>query len=184
MGAVATDRRTLSSRPSVMLGLGLTLCALIGGAQAQSYDAMSCDELWYARNAIFAAKGYCFKTDRAVQAFGPRCFPPYGQLSPTEQSQVDLIARVEAGKRCSSSDAQPAPPPDTPPPAGDYARMTCDQLWYERNAIYAAKGFCFRTERARRVFGPGCFPPYGDLDAAESRRVSAIQEWEGRKGCQ
>ena len=62
--------------------------------------------------------------------------------------------------------------------------MSCDQLWYERNAIYAAKGYCFKTARARQVFGPGCVPPYGNLDANERDRVSAIQQWERSKGCQ
>ena len=61
--------------------------------------------------------------------------------------------------------------------------MSCGDLWYERNVIYADKGYCFKTKRARRAFGRGCFPPYGRLNAREKRRVNKIQNWEYRKGC-
>ena len=64
-----------------------------------------------------------------------------------------------------------------------YSRMSCDQLWYARNAIYAAKGYCFETDRAIAVFGPGCFPPYGRLSSGEKRRVAEIKKWERRRGC-
>lgn len=59
----------------------------------------------------------------------------------------------------------------------------CYDLWYQRNSIYAAKGYCFRTAQARSVFGPGCFPPYGRLTNWEKRQVAAIQAEEGRLGC-
>lgn len=61
--------------------------------------------------------------------------------------------------------------------------MSCEQLWYARNEIYAEKGFCFKTQRARAVFGRGCFPPYGRLTPREQRRVSEIEQMEFRKGC-
>ncbi len=61
--------------------------------------------------------------------------------------------------------------------------MSCYDLWYARNAIYARKGYCFKTERARSVFGPGCFPPYGALSGSEQDRVNALQYWEREKGC-
>lgn len=75
---------------------------LAGGlpAQAQGYSDMSCRELWYARNQIFAEKGYCFETRRARRAFGPGCFPPYGRLSPDEQDEVDRIKRWERRNGC------------------------------------------------------------------------------------
>ncbi len=63
------------------------------------------------------------------------------------------------------------------------AQGRCEQLWYERNEIYARNGYCFRTARARSVFGPGCFPPYGRLSGYESQRVNQIQREEGMLGC-
>lgn len=59
----------------------------------------------------------------------------------------------------------------------------CDRLWYKRNAIYADAGYCFKTERARSVFGPGCHPPYGRLSPWARRRVSEIQAEEDDMGC-
>ena len=50
--------------------------------KAQGYRGLSCGQLWYERNAIFAQYGYCFKTDQAINAFGRACFPPYGRLPP------------------------------------------------------------------------------------------------------
>jgi hypothetical protein len=59
----------------------------------------------------------------------------------------------------------------------------CYDLWYQRNAIYANRGYCFKTAQARSVFGPGCFPPYGRLSPAEKRQVAWIQAQENRFGC-
>jgi hypothetical protein len=61
--------------------------------------------------------------------------------------------------------------------------MSCGELWYARNEIYADAGYCFKTRRARRVFGRRCYPPYGRLSRHERRRVSRIERWEYRKGC-
>ncbi|MGA3302994.1 MAG: YARHG domain-containing protein [Methylovirgula sp.] len=63
------------------------------------------------------------------------------------------------------------------------AGMSCDQLWYARNQIYAREGFCFKTDRARAVFGPGCFPPFGALSGNEQVGVNALQYWERVRGC-
>lgn len=67
--------------------------------------------------------------------------------------------------------------------AQQYAAMSCDALWYQRNSIYAQNGYCFQTARARSVFGPGCFPPFGRLSAYEQDQVNQIQYWERRRGC-
>jgi hypothetical protein len=74
---------------------------------------------------------------------------------------------------------------DRPAPARaqDAAAMSCDEIWYARNEIYARRGFCFKTERARATFGAGCFPPYGELHGWEHDRVAELQMWERRKGC-
>jgi len=65
----------------------------------------------------------------------------------------------------------------------DYRYMSCGELWYERNAIFAREGYCFRTRRAIRVFGPRCYPPYGRLKRWERNRVEEIKYWERVKGC-
>jgi len=70
-----------------------------------------------------------------------------------------------------------------PAQAQDLSDMSCSELWYQRNKIYARNGYCFKTARARAEFGPGCFPPYGELRGWERRRVNEIQMWESRNGC-
>ena len=70
-----------------------------------------------------------------------------------------------------------------PARAQDAGAMSCDQLWYARNAIYARNGYCFQTPRAQAVFGRGCFPPYGRLGGWEQERVQELQMWERRRGC-
>ena len=70
--------------------------------------------------------------------------------------------------------------------AGDdsyWMELTCGQLWYERNSIFAAAGHCFKTKRARRVFGRNCFPPYGKLHRGQRSTVRNIRRAERRKGC-
>lgn len=61
--------------------------------------------------------------------------------------------------------------------------MSCGELWYARNEIYAAHGYCFRTARARAVFGRQCLTRNVRLSRYERNRVADIRYWERRKGC-
>lgn len=67
--------------------------------------------------------------------------------------------------------------------AANYAYMSCGQLWYARNAIYAQEGFCFKTTAGQNAFPNSCFPPYGKLTKWEAKEVAKIKYWENRKGC-
>ena len=42
-------------------------CSEGGGGTS---SGMTCDQLWVARNSIYKARGYCFKTQRAIGYFG------------------------------------------------------------------------------------------------------------------
>jgi hypothetical protein len=46
--------------------------ALVAAAAISSLEAAeaSCASLWYRRNQIYKDAGYCFKTARAIRAFG------------------------------------------------------------------------------------------------------------------
>ncbi len=79
--------------------------------EARPYSQMSCYELWYARNAIFAREGYCFSTRQALNTFGRRCFPPYGRLSRREADEVDRIKYWERRRGCTGGYVPPAPAP-------------------------------------------------------------------------
>jgi clan AA aspartic protease (TIGR02281 family) len=67
------------------------------------------------------------------------------------------------------------------------APLNCDQLWYQRNSIYKANGYCFRTSRAIQAFGnAGC--SYNNdqdvpLSAKDRQTLDMIQGLERSKGC-
>ena len=62
--------------------------------------------------------------------------------------------------------------------------LSCQELWVERNSIYAQHGYCFRTRRAIRYFGnEGCWTRNPRLSRAEHRLVAAIRRVERAKGC-
>lgn len=65
----------------------------------------------------------------------------------------------------------------------DAERLGCDQLWTVRNGIFAARGYCFHTERGKQEFGnDGCrFPvqedvPLNDYERANIRIIQAIEK--------
>ncbi|MCA0424378.1 MAG: YARHG domain-containing protein [Proteobacteria bacterium] len=67
------------------------------------------------------------------------------------------------------------------------AQMSCDELWYQRNAIYKDAGYCFKTASAIRTFGnAGCqFDNVNDvpLSANQRREIAAIVAQERRRRC-
>ena len=69
----------------------------------------------------------------------------------------------------------------------DAEKLGCDQLWTVRNGIFAARGYCFQTERGRQEFSnDGC--RYADQDAVplndyERANIRVIQAIEKRRGC-
>lgn len=66
---------------------------------------MSCNDLWYARNSIFAAHGYCFKSARGKAAFGHmRCIPGLAAgdvpLTASERNEVSHLKALERQQGC------------------------------------------------------------------------------------
>jgi hypothetical protein len=65
---------------------------------------------------------------------------------------------------------------------------SCDDLWYRRNAIFKAAGYCFRSARGISTFGnAGC--QYDDeaavpLSSRQREDVAEIQQEERYHGCQ
>lgn len=61
---------------------------------------------------------------------------------------------------------------------------SCYDLWYARNAIYDAHGFCFRTQLAQETFdNSDCVTNNVRLTPAEQRRVNEIKAEEKRRHC-
>jgi hypothetical protein len=61
---------------------------------------------------------------------------------------------------------------------------SCYDLWYERNAIYDAHGFCFKTQLGKETFdNSDCVTSIVQLTPAEQRRVDQIKAEEKRRNC-
>ena len=71
-------------------------------------------------------------------------------------------------------------------PSGSVA-SSCEELWSERNAIFKAAGYCFRTPQAIQAFGnAGCqFDDEADvpLSTRQREQVAQIRATERRIGC-
>jgi len=87
---------------SILVKLGLFFLVLSSPSfvQAESYANMSCYDLWYARNLISAKKGYCFTKQKSINAFGRRCYPPYGELTRWERDEANNIKYWERRNGC------------------------------------------------------------------------------------
>jgi hypothetical protein len=82
---------------------------LIGCDDSQKFSKaklrhLSCQILWEVRNMIYKQNGYCFTTERAIEAFGNDGCYVYSQgavkLNHFERYNVKAIKRVEANKGC------------------------------------------------------------------------------------
>ena len=85
--------------PALALGLALPLFATATPAAAQS-----CEDLWYQRNEIYKAQGYCFRTQRGISAFG-NAGCQYDNvedvpLSANQRATIAEIVREERARRC------------------------------------------------------------------------------------
>jgi hypothetical protein len=67
------------------------------------------------------------------------------------------------------------------------ASSSCEELWSERNAIFKASGYCFRTPQAIQAFGnAGCqFDDEADvpLSTRQREQVAQIRATERQLGC-
>lgn len=85
--------------PALAFGLVLPLLATVTPAVAQS-----CEDLWYQRNEIYKAQGYCFRTQRGISAFGNAgCQYDNVEDVPLSANQRRVIAdiqRVERTRGC------------------------------------------------------------------------------------
>ena len=76
---------------------------------------------------------------------------------------------------------------NTPTPRAE-AAASCDDLWYQRNAIWATYGYCFTSARGLAAFGnAGCFRNQAQAQAAmsgsERDLVDRIKATEAAQGC-
>ena len=88
------------------LTMGLAAFGSLFAVAATSLPARaeSCDDLWYARNEIYKAQGYCFRTRRGIDAFGNAgCQYDNAEdvpLSAAQRRTIADIQREERARRC------------------------------------------------------------------------------------
>lgn len=80
------------------------LCLAFAFVASPAHADFPCDELWAERNAAYKDAGYCFKTARAIQAFGNAgCkYDEIGDvpLSPRDRAKIADIQREERTRNC------------------------------------------------------------------------------------
>lgn len=81
----------------------LVAMVLVAASIGQS-EAAGCEEAWYQRNLIYKQAGYCFRTPRAIQAFGNAgCAYDAVEdvpLSSRQRAAVAELRAYEAANRC------------------------------------------------------------------------------------
>lgn len=91
------------TRPTMLLSAALALATLLGVTEA-AFAQGACEQLWVERNSIFKARGYCFKTSRAISYFGNAgCVYDVEEmvpLSPGERARVNQIRAMERQYGC------------------------------------------------------------------------------------
>jgi hypothetical protein len=98
--------RTLDGREGWAHSNWIFCCASAAATPApRAPPQTSCDDLWYQRNAIWAAYGYCFTSPRGQAAFGNRgCFRDQAQaqaaMSGADRAAVDQLKAMEAAQGC------------------------------------------------------------------------------------
>lgn len=85
----------------VRVAIGLCVAFLCSPAEAR----FPCDELWGERNAVYHEAGYCFKTERAIRAFGRNAGCRYANidevpLSANDRRKVAEIQEQERANGC------------------------------------------------------------------------------------
>jgi len=87
-----------SQMRSMAFGLAVLLAAAVALPATQvRAQGDPCFELWVARNAIFKARGYCFKTSRAISYFGNAgCRYDYEGDVPLTPNDRALVAAYKA----------------------------------------------------------------------------------------
>jgi hypothetical protein len=85
---------------------GWILCCATADTRPLSVTSpQSCEDLWYQRNAIWAAYGYCFTSDRGIAAFGTAgCSRTQSQvqaiMSRDDRTEVERLLAIETAQGC------------------------------------------------------------------------------------
>jgi hypothetical protein len=86
--------------PAVLVLMSVCAVAVMGALSSARADA--CFDLWYQRNAIYDAYGFCFKTKKGKKYFdNSNCTTNVVHLSKADQKLVNSIIQQEKAMGCS-----------------------------------------------------------------------------------
>jgi YARHG domain-containing protein len=81
----------------------LTVAIAVTSIMPAAY-AQSCQQLWVERNSYYKARGYCFKTQRAINYFGNGGCVYQDEdrvpLTQRERNRIAEIKRLESARGC------------------------------------------------------------------------------------
>ena len=81
-----------------ILGVGLVLGGMAFSATPAA--AYTCGELWWLRNQIYHANGYCFKTRNAINTFGNAgCLYDNANSMPMSTTDRNAVAQIQQQER-------------------------------------------------------------------------------------
>lgn len=64
------------------------------------------------------------------------------------------------------------------------AALTCEQMWFARNALFNQAGYCFGSVLGQALFNNAdCTTRAPQLSARQSAQVAALKEMEAEAGC-
>lgn len=154
-------------RPCTILSIVGAVIFLPAAAKGES-----CDQLWRARNSIFAEAGHCFKSSRAIAMFGPRCYPPYGRLQATQEARVNAIVAEESRLGCSGSGPSPlGGDAQSPPPEPHQGPNAADKQLNEAATVWAATKDTSSHAVLEAYISRFGDTPFGDLARARLEEV-------------
>jgi hypothetical protein len=164
-----------------LLSMVLAMITVAAALAAAPAYAQTCQQLWVERNQPYKNRGYCFKTQRAIEYFGNGGCSINDEgavpLTPTERARIAQIGQQERAMGCNIDGG-----------GGGNTGMTCDQLWVARNSIYKTHGYCFKTQRAIQHFGNAActYQNDNDIPFTQSERALIAQyvAQERAQGCQ
>lgn len=87
---------------TVLVSTFLAALTLATGFAVSAANAQGsiCHRLWVERNQIYADRGYCFKTERAIRYFGNRgCRYEYQSDVPLSRRDQAVVADIQAQER-------------------------------------------------------------------------------------
>jgi hypothetical protein len=131
----------------------------------------SCDQLWRARNNIFADAGHCFTTSRAIAVFGRLCHPPYGRLTAAQQARVDSITAEESRLGCSGGSGPPSSGDGAQLPPANQGGYTNDMRMNEAASVWTATKDTSSPAVLEAFISRFGDTPFGDLARARLDEV-------------